>query len=289
MTNNSAENLQFSPTERADNALKVSAQLLFFVYTFGLLVFLLYIMNRYGGPVLQDGVAGWNKIAVPHHTDAPSFTLMENISFAAHLLLSFIIFIGGPLQLILGNTLRNNAPIQFKPQALKKARRIHRWIGYTYIPSVILTSLAGLYLTWAPGIPEKYGTGLFAALHVIFEGNSIFAGLTILFAICTVRYAIIGDIARHRRWALRLFVVSGAAFFFRVQIAFWFQLGGEYSELLLTVASYSQSLLGLGLVELYLHSSNKPQAWYKLLATAVLAIAAILLAVGIYAAKGRFF
>lgn len=117
---------------------------------------------------------------------------------AAHLLLAVIIIGGGPLQLI--------------PQIRARAPAFHRWVGRSYLLTAVISSIAGLYMIWTRGTIG--GPVLQAAI-------SLDGVLIISFAAIAVRFAIARNIVAHRRWALRLFMVASAAWFYRIGFMGW--------------------------------------------------------------------
>src|SRR5437016_13013717 len=68
-------------------------------------------------------------------------------------------------------------------------------------------SVAGLYMTWIRGSTVDLSLNVGSTLDVV--AIWLCAGMAL-------RYAIARDIRTHRRWALRLFLVASAAYFFRI-------------------------------------------------------------------------
>ena len=117
--------------------------------------------------------------------------VVGNAVMLAHIVLAFVITVGGPLQLV--------------PRIRARAPRFHRWNGSIYLATATVMSLGGLYLTWAR----------FEDLPSILNGVAISlnAVLILIFGAMTLRRAMARNIAAHQRWALRLFVaVSGVWF-----------------------------------------------------------------------------
>jgi hypothetical protein len=77
--------------------------------------------------------------------------------------------------------------------------------------AVVVTSIAGLYMGWyrvRADVLQK----LCISLHAV---------LMMTFAAFALRHAIAREISTHRRWALRLFMLVNAGFFFRVGLTRW--------------------------------------------------------------------
>ena len=186
-----------------DKALKASARLWFLVAVIGQWIFVYYVVAFYGGAAVQGDLEAWNK-AIPHAYIAGATA--GNVAIATHLFLAVIIIVGGPLQLMLGAILTGDGPRQLNSKIRAYAAPFHHWNGRIYIPTVIITSLAGLYMIWIRGTVG----GLVQHVGISLDGV-----LIILFAAIALRYAIARDIAIHRRWALRLFLVVSGVWFIR--------------------------------------------------------------------------
>jgi hypothetical protein len=167
---------------------------------------------------------------------------LGNASIAAHIALAVIILVGGPLQLI--------------PQVRTRFPAFHRLLGRIYIPTVFLTSLVGLGMTWF-----RRGSGD-VVQHL---GISLDAVLIMAFAVLALRTAMARDFEAHRRWALRLFMVVSAVWFFRVGMMAWIAVNKgpagfdpkTFTGPFLNVLSFAQSLLPLGVLELYLRAKAR--------------------------------
>lgn len=150
-----------------------------------------YLVLLYGGSAIRGELEVWGTKLT--HGYVPG-DLVGNLAVAAHLLLAVIVMLAGPLQLI--------------PQVRAHMPVFHRWNGRTYLVAVLLTSIAGLYMLWVHGTVG----GL-----VLAAGQSLDALLIIVFGIFALRAAVARDFVTHRRWALRLFMVVSAVWFFRAQ------------------------------------------------------------------------
>jgi uncharacterized membrane protein len=183
------------PRSFANTALKSAATLWFVVAASGQLFFAFYIAVFYGGSAVRGDLASWSKV-LPRGVVAGDTA--GNIFLALHLLLALMITVAGVLQLI--------------PQIRARIPVFHRWNGRTYVVVAFITALSGLYLLWVRGTVGD------TAQHLGTTLNSL---LILLCAVMTFRYAVARDFTTHRRWALRLFLVVGGVWFFRVGLMLW--------------------------------------------------------------------
>ncbi len=131
--------------------------------------------------------------------------LFGNAMFILHVLLAFMIVMGGPLQLI--------------PALRQRYTAFHRWNGRLYIAVALVISAAGLGLIWTRG---ALGGAPF------FFGNTLNAALIMACAAMTLRLAIARRFDAHRRWALRTFIAVSGVWFMRLGYGFWALVtGGE--------------------------------------------------------------
>lgn len=193
MVSNTAE---FRAAGRSGHGvLKASAITWFTIAALGQFAFAAYIFAFYGGNALEGDLDAWTRRLIVGIVDGD---FAGNLNVLAHMLLAFIICVGGPLQFI--------------PSIRKNFARFHRWNGRVFTVTAVLISLGGLYMTWARGM-----AGLFNEISI-----SINAVLIIIFAVLVVRHALKRQFAIHHRWALRLFMVASGVWFFRVGYGFWF-------------------------------------------------------------------
>ena len=173
----------------AETALKASAGLWFLVAVIGQWIFVYYIVAFYGGSAMRGDFEAWKKV-LPQGIIAGD--TMGNIALAAHLFLAAIITVGGPLQLI--------------PQVRARAPTFHHWNGRVYLLAAFVASISGLYMVWTRGAVGGM------IMHISISINAI---LILICAAMALRFAIARDIATHRRWALRLFLVVSGVWFRR--------------------------------------------------------------------------
>lgn len=255
------------PKSFADYALEKTAQLWFLVAVFGQWLFVYYLVVFYLGSALQGNLEAWNNVLPEGYV--PGRTT-HNISVAIHIGLAIIIMIGGPLQLI--------------PRIRKAAPTFHRWNGRVYLCTIIPTSLVGLFMMWGRGTPGSLIQHL---------GMSLDAVLIIIFAALTLRYALAGEISTHRRWALRLFMVVTAVWFFRVGLMFWVFINKgpvgfdvkTFQGPFLDFLGFAQYLIPLAVLEIYLRTRDSAGSRGRIVMAASLFVLTIAMGIGIFAAS----
>jgi hypothetical protein len=251
----------------ADTALKLASRFWFLIAVAGQWMFAYYVAAFYGGAALRGDLQAWNKV-MPHGY-VPGNTA-GNLAIAAHLFLAFVIIVGGPLQLI--------------PQIRSYAPAFHRWNGRFYIPAVFATSMAGLYLVWGRG---RDGGDL-----VQYLGITLDAILIMVFAILAVRYAMARKIQTHRRWALRLFMVVNAVWFFRIGLMFWVAVNKgpvgfdpkTFTGPFLTFWAFADYLLPLAILEIYLRTKERGSATGRFAMAVALFVVTLAMGTGIVVA-----
>lgn len=246
-------------------SLDKAAQLWFLIAVIGQWIFAYYIFTFYGGAAAAGNMQAWN--------DRLFHGLMEgdligNIVVASHLLLAFVITVGGPLQII--------------PQIRDRLPDLHRWNGRVYIFTAAIISLGGLYMVWTRGVAG----GTINAIAI-----STNAVLILLCAAMTVRYAMAMNFDTHRRWALRTFLVVSGVWFARVGYGFWILLNngapGSTEELTgpfdhsIAFLSY---LFPLAVLELYLRMKEGGGTIGRFTTAILLLILTVITGVGIVGA-----
>jgi uncharacterized membrane protein len=249
----------------ADKALRFAARFWFVVAAAGQWFFAAYVIAFYGGAAVRRNLAAWNEV-VPNGY-APGLGL-SNAVVGMHLLLAVVIMAGGPLQFI--PWIRTHAPA------------FHRWNGRLYLPAVVLTSIAGLFMVWSRERADRV---------VQYTGVSVHAVLVVCFALLAVRHVLAGDFRSHRRWALRMFMLINAAWFFRIGLLHRVFIDQDPSAFdpmaftpltnLLSVADY---LLPIALLELYLRTRDRPGHGGTLAVAATLMVMTVVMGLGLFAA-----
>ena len=246
----------------ADSALKAAARFWFVVAVIGQLLFALATASFYGLTALRGDYHGW-RITQGHVAG----DLAGNSAVAMHLISAVVIMLAGAVQLV--------------PQVRSRFPVFHRWNGRIYMLAALAVSAAGVYMTWRGSIGDL-------SQHI---GGSLNAVLIWLFAGMALRYAVARDFRTHRRWALRLFLVVSAAWFFRIVVFLSFivfkgPVGFDPTTFrgpFLTFMSFGQYLLPLAFLELYLRAVERPGALQRMATAAGLFIVALAMGAGVFA------
>lgn len=202
--------------------------------------FLYYILSFYGASSLSGDFEIWNRLKVMGRTPYVAGDTAGNLAFLAHALAAGIIAFGGALQLVPGIRARFPA--------------FHRWNGRLFLLTVTGLSLSGFYLVWVRGTsPDNLN-----ALSTTFNGILILA-----FAALALRAAMTRNIAVHRRWAMRLYLVSNAQWFLRVGVFAYFvvnmALGNKvkFSDPFLSFWVFGCYLVPIAVLEVYLRAKDR--------------------------------
>ena len=246
----------------ADSALKAAARFWFVVAVIGQLLFALATASFYGLTALRGDYHGW-RITQGHVAG----DLAGNSAVAMHLISAVVIMLAGAVQLV--------------PQVRSRFPVFHRWNGRIYMLAALAVSAAGVYMTWRGSIGDL-------SQHI---GGSLNAVLIWLFAGMALRYAVARDFRTHRRWALRLFLVVSAAWFFRIVVFLSFIVfkgpvgfdPATFRGPFLTFMSFGQYLLPLAFLELYLRAEERPGALQRMATAAGLFIVALAMGAGVFA------
>lgn len=239
---------------RGQRVLSAAARLWFTVAVAGQAIFACYILLFYGGAAAQGNLSAWNNVMPRGHVPGD---VVGNAVLAAHLLLAFIIIVGGAVQLV--PVIRRRAPV------------VHRWNGRLYVTTAFAISLGGLYLVWVRG-----GAVGSVIQHVAISINAF---LIMVCAAVAMRHARARRVAVHQRWALRLFLVVSGVWFFRVGLMLWLMVHQSpvgfdpktFEGPFLTFLGFAQYLVPLAVLELYLRvrDSGAPAARIAMAATLV--------------------
>ncbi len=251
--------------QRSLQALILSGKSWFVVAFIGQIFFTVYIIGLYGVSAVQGDFTRWNTVMPHGYVDGD---LTGNLSIMVHLLLAALVNIGGPLQII--------------PQVRRRWPRFHRWTGRAYIIAGFLISLSGIYLVWVRG-----SVGVMAD-HISITINAL---LIMAFAALTIRFARKRQLTQHRKWALRLFMVMSGVWFFRLGVMLWLLIHqapvgfdpNTFTGPFLTAMNFAQYLLPLAILQLFFWAKEKGSLPGRYVATAVIAIATLATAVGIFA------
>lgn len=247
----------------ADSALKAAARFWFVVTIAGQLVFAFAVASFYGLTALRGDYHGW-KIS---NGFVPGVT-KGNWAVGMHLASAAVIMLAGAVQLV--------------PQVRNRFPRFHHWNGRIYMLTAVTGSAAGVYMTWFRGsvgdLPQHVGGTLNAVLIWLFAGIAL-------------RYAMARDFKTHRRWALRLFLVTSAAWFYR--ITFFLTLAvfkgpvgfdpATFTGPFPTTMSFAQYLFPLAILELYFHVQDRHSAPGRFATASLLFLLTLAMAAGLLA------
>jgi uncharacterized membrane protein len=120
--------------------------------------------------------------------------------FATVPLLAYLHLAGAGIALAVG-------PFQLNTRLRSRFLRAHRWMGRTYVISVLLGGSAALALATMSeaGVPTHMGFGLLAVLWLFTTGNAY-------------RHIRAGDRVSHRRWMIRSYALTFAAVTLRIYL-----------------------------------------------------------------------
>jgi len=249
----------------ADAALKVATRFWFVVALIGQLVFAFALASFYALTTLRGDFHSWRKFIVHGYVVGDT---MGNLAVAIHVTSAVIVMVAGVLQLI--PQIRNRFPV------------FHRWNGRVYMLAAVAISAAGLYMTWIRGTVGDL------AQHL---GSSLNAVLIWLCAAMALRYALARDFKTHRRWALRLFLVTSASWFLRLALFLSFVVfrgpfGFDpvtFRGPFLTFLAFAQYLFPLAILEIYLRAQDRPGALRRIATAGMLFVLTIAMGAGIFA------
>lgn len=252
--------------ELPGKTLRLTVKVWFIAAAIGHWVFLGYILALFYPPLAMQGLQGMEGLHLP--SGFRKGDTLGNLAAASHVLLAAIVIGGGPLQLI--PAIRGRFPV------------FHRYLGRVYLTTAVVTALGGLWITWTRGNVGDF------VMHLGISGDGL---LIIVFAGFTLRHAIARNIATHRRYALRLFMVASAVWFFRVGLMAWIMLTGgigidfdTFTGPTLFVLGFAQYLLPLGMLEWYFRCQGKVNPSERLAFSATLAGLTLAMCLGVVAA-----
>lgn len=233
----------------------------FVVGVAGQMLFALSVAAFYGLAAARGHWQSWNRFMTQGYVPDEA---IGNGAVALHLLAATLVVVSGALQLV--------------PQLRRRAPTLHRWNGRLYLSCAVLASVAGLFMLWNRGAVGD------AWQHAATTTNAL---LVVVFAAMTLRSALARDIVRHRRWALRLYVVVLGVWFFRIALALWLGVFGgpfgfdpaTFAGPALTLIAFASFLLPLAVVELYWRATDRPSGSRRV-AAGVLLVATIATGLG---------
>lgn len=246
---------------RAKAALAYSTTAWVVVTAAGMWLFVGYLFLNYALPAFEAGLSAWSGTNLT--TGVVPGQPLANVAIAAHIFLAITTF--------------SLAPIQLVPAFRRRAPAAHRWSGRVFIGSAAIASVSGIYMVWARGNPQA---GTLEHIGTTLNGICVLA-----FAAIALERARSRNFAEHRLWAMRLFMAASGTYFIRVAYGLWYfdTTQGPASVRLFSVfISYGQTIIPLGLLELYrrIQSSGNPVGKYCM--AAILLLLAALTAAGTY-------
>lgn len=231
----------------APRVLSLAAATWFVVATVGQWAFVAYIALFYGGNGLAgDFLALNNK---PHVTGYVPGDSLGNAQFLLHALLGGLVTFAGAWQLL--------------PALRRQWPGMHRWNGRLFFIVALTSTLMGFWLVWVRGSQLGGGSNLSISLNGL---------LIVIFAILAWRFARQRDLVRHRRNALRAYVLVLGVWFLRIGII----LAGllltplgvkiSYAGAVFVGVSFASWLLPLIVLEVYFRAerSGNPGSAYAM-------------------------
>jgi len=253
--------------ETSRKLLKASATFWFCLAVVGQIIFIWFIVYKYGGSALQGQAEEvWNKELT--HGYVPGET-SSNIATVLHLFFATVITLGGLLQLT--PQIRNRFPV------------FHRWNGRIYISTAFIMSLSGLFLIWTTGTVGDW---------TMSTGQSFNALVIMLCAFQAIKFARASNFVIHRQWAIRLFLVVSGVWFFRVFMMAWFGIHQApvgldpetFTGWFVTLLTWGETIISLAIAQLYFHAEDKMASFGKSIVALFLLLVALLMAFGIFMA-----
>ena len=255
-----------SPMTTPGKLLAGSGVLWFLAAAIGQWIFVYYIAAHYIPILSIRGLPGLEDTNLPDGYVPGDW--VGNIAIAFHALIAILIIGAGPLQLI--------------PQLRSRFPAFHRCTGRLYLAMAMLTSIAGIHLVWTRGVPG----GMIAHYAITLDGVLIF-----LFGAIALFFAVRREIDRHRRWAMRLFMVVSAVWFFRIGLMFWFLATGgigidpeTFHGPFITFIYFGQMFVPLALLQLYFEAQDRRSGALKIATALILVAATAVTAAGTFAA-----
>ncbi|MFZ1786978.1 MAG: DUF2306 domain-containing protein [Saprospiraceae bacterium] len=167
----------------------------FILATIGQFAFGIYVLSFYGGSTLQGDFAKWNNV-LPHGYTPGDWK--GNFTVGIHVLFAAILIFGGPLQIM--------------PFIRNRFGRFHRILGKVYLFTAVLVSVAGVIMVFTKGSVGDQTMHYLICVQVIY---------ILWFAVKTIQEARAKHFESHRKWALRLFMVTNGVWFFRIGLMAW--------------------------------------------------------------------
>jgi tetratricopeptide (TPR) repeat protein len=247
----------------ADTALKAAARFWFVVTLVGQVMLAFVVASFYGLTALRGDYHGWKLT----NGFVPGVT-RGNWAVVMHVASAAVIMLAGA--------------VQFVPQVRNRFPVFHRWNGRIYMLSAVALSAAGVYMHWVRGSVGDISQKL---------GGTLDAVLIWSFAAMALRYALGRDFKTHRRWALRLFIVVSASWFYRIGFFLSFLVFKgpfgfnpvTFTGPFLTFMAFGQYLVPLAILEIYLRAQDRPGALRRIATAGMLFALTLIMAAGLFA------
>ena len=248
----------------ADRALRASAVFWGVVAAIGIWIFGYYIAALYGLGIIGGDLERWNRVLPEGHGYVPTDT-RGNVALGVHLLMALVVTTAGVLQLV--------------PAIRKRLPALHRWNGRLFVALAMIAAATGVFIAFYRGaVAGDYMTA----------GNVINAVLILIFGVMAWRRARARRFESHQRWALRLFVVVFAVWFYRVGMMLWFAANrgaaghndsftGPFDIFL----AFAHVLLPLAVLELFLLARDRGGSLAKLSMAALLVLLTLAMGAGV--------
>lgn len=255
---------QGSRPANKSRALNASAIFWFSMILVGQWIFFYYILAFYGYSVMSGNLEMWNVFEQFGSKPYVAGDSGGNTAFAAHALGAGIVAFGGALQLI--------------PQIRTRFPKFHRINGYLYLCTVFLLALSGFYLVLIRGSSPDTLSAIGTCINGVF---------ILWFAYMTVNTARKRDIKSHRKWALRLFLVSNAQWILRVG-TFSYLISGKmmgmqpaFGDPFFKMWTFGCYLVPLLALQLYFFASERGNTAIQYFTTGVVAVLTIAMMIGV--------
>ncbi|MCG7547381.1 DUF2306 domain-containing protein [Pseudoalteromonas sp. Of7M-16] len=248
----------------ASKWLKYSTTFWFLAVLAGQWFFFYYIIAFYGFSVINNNMEIWNVWEVFGKTPYKAGDFAGNAAFAAHAIGAGVVAFGGALQLM--------------PQMRRYFPKFHKINGYLYLLTVFALSISGFYLVW---IRDQHPITLDGI------GTSINGILILTFTYFCAKTAIRKDIRNHKKWAIRLFLVSNAQWILRIGVFSYLITGTTmglapaFGDPFFPMWTFGCFIVPLAMAELYFFASETQSQKVKWLAAGCLCVLTLLMLVGI--------
>lgn len=249
----------------ADAILRSTGVIWFVPALIGQWLFAYHVAAEYFVTALAGNIGAWNERLFVGLVEGD---FIGNVALTVHLIIAFLVTIGGTLQLI--------------PQIRTHAPAFHRWNGRVYIAMAFVTSIAALYMV---STRDTFGPD---SLELSVSLNAV---LIMAFAAMTLRFSMARRFDVHHRWAMRTFMVMSGVWFLRVMYAcigvvtqgrmlpgFESDMSGPTNF----VISYASFLLPLLVLELYFWAGRANGVGAKIGAGVLVVVAAGATSVGVF-------